>query len=156
MTSAPPSTSRRLDARTLALGVLSLAAPLCLALFVWQVPGQATLFALAVGAFPCALMLLGATRDGRGGPAKWPILLLWMVLSAVLMGLLLLRGHGVDGPWWGGLPAAMALQLYGLFVLPLCISSLGYAWTFRRWNLDDDALDDLRRRFPGSREPEDP
>ncbi|MCG8462120.1 MAG: hypothetical protein MI919_38035, partial [Holophagales bacterium] len=97
-----------------------------------------------------------AERRGRLGTQAVPLVALAVVLPAVMVALLMLRGQGLDGPWWGGLPAAVAVLLYGLFLLPLVISSLGYAWTFERWGLRREDLDLLRRRFPEPREVDDP
>lgn len=143
---------RRPTPHRLALGVLTVVSPLCLGIFLWETPYSEVIFALAVILFPCALMLLGASRQNRAGVAAWTIALLCGVLLAVMAGLFAFRNGGVDGPSWGGLPMAAAIQLYGLFLLPLCISSLGYAMAFDASALDDEALRTLRRRFSKSRE----
>ena len=136
----------------LALLVLALAAPLILVTSIWRVPGGELLFAGLAMLFPVALMALGASRRGSAGPVRVVLGLLLGVLLAVVAGLFVFRGRVESGPWWGGLPAAAALQLYGLFVLPFLISSLGYARTFERWSLPQDALDQLRHRFTETRD----
>jgi hypothetical protein len=77
-----------------------------------------------------------------------PLLLLLLLLLLATIGVLSSRGEGVEGGWWGGLPAGAAFQLYGLFVVPLLVSVFGYALTFKSWGLRAGDLDDLRRRFP--------
>lgn len=146
-----------MNAQRLSLILLSASAPLALVCFVLNTPWNDVLFALAAITFPCALMLLGAGRDGRGGPVVWIVAALWLVLAATFIGMLRLRGVDVtDGPTFLGLPLAMALQLYGLFAVPLVAVSWAYARAFDGWTLRADDLDRLRRRFPQRREPEAP
>lgn len=133
--------------RRLSLITLGVTAPLVLLTFLIPFPGGELVFGLAVVLFPVALMALGASRQGSTGPVTWPLLGLLMVLVVVVVGMFVVRGQVTDGPWWGGLPAGAALQLYGLFLLPLLISSLGYARTFEGWSLRDDELTQLRQRF---------
>ncbi|RMH22310.1 MAG: hypothetical protein D6696_03740 [Acidobacteria bacterium] len=135
-----------------ALVFLALAPPLMLLSFV--VPGAwgEVLFTLLAAAFPVALIALGAARRGRLGPLALPLALLLVILVAALAGMLALRGRVADGPWFGGLPLAAALELYGIFLLPLLLVGLAYALTFDRHFLPDGELERLRARFP--REPE--
>ncbi|MEM6797162.1 MAG: hypothetical protein AAF725_24530, partial [Acidobacteriota bacterium] len=72
------------------------------------------------------------------------------VLVAMMAGLFIFRGG--DGPGFGGLPAGAAVQIYGLFLAPLLVTSLGYAWTFERSGLREQDLESLRERFPESLE----
>lgn len=136
----------------LALLLLALAAPLVLVTSFWRVPGGELLFAGVTVFFPVALMALGASRRGSAGPVRVVLGLLLVVLLVVVAGLFVFRGQVDDGPWWGGLPMAAAFQLYGLFLLPFLVSSLGYARTFEGWSLPKDALDRLRIRFPKTRD----
>ncbi|MEM6455747.1 MAG: hypothetical protein AAF772_11680 [Acidobacteriota bacterium] len=139
------------------LALLGVAAPLALVACALPVDaGGDVLFALAAGGFPVALMMIGACRDGRLGRTAWPLALLALLLGAIGVGLFAYRGRVLDGPWWGGLPMAAAIQLYGLFLLPLAITAFGYAWTFDQHGLRSDDLAALRRRFPTPRAPEDP
>lgn len=136
--------------------LLSASAPLTLLCCVLPTPWNDWILALASITFPCALMLLGASRGGKGGPVGWIVAVLWLLLTATFLGMLWLRGVPVTtGPSFLGLPLAMALQLYGLFVVPLVWTCLAYAWAFDRWTLRPDDLDQLRRRFP-RREPDAP
>ncbi|MEM1179804.1 MAG: hypothetical protein AAGM22_15765 [Acidobacteriota bacterium] len=137
--------------KRLALIALTAASPLALASFVLDAGFWPGLFAAVAAVFPVALMAVGAAgRDGRLGRAALPIAALLLMLQLVMVGLFAYRGGVADGPWWGGLPAAAAVQLYGLFLLPLVVSSLGYAWAFERHGLRQEDLDELRRRFPES------
>ena len=60
--------------------------------------------------------------------------------------MLLFRGQVLDGPWFGGLPAATAIQLYGLWLTPLLLVALVYALTFDRFELTQEDLDRLESR----------
>lgn len=150
-----PDAHRRLSGRNLALGILSLISPLCLALCFWQNPWTDALFAAVASAFPIALMLLGAGRRDRFTFTGGAILCFGALLMAVMAGLFHGRGQGVEGPWWLGLPMTAAIQIYGIFVLPLILTSSLYAWSFERHFLDPRAVQDLRRDFPESKAPED-
>jgi hypothetical protein len=57
--------------------------------------------------------------------------------------MLLLRGRVLDGPWFGGLPLAAAIQLYGVWLAPLLLVALVYALTFDRFALRQEDLDRL-------------
>lgn len=136
------------DMRTVALAFLTLASVLMVAAFV--APGWASggvTFVLLASAFPVALMALGAQRDGRLGPVAPVLGALLVVLLGTSIAMLVLRGSVETGPWLWGMPLVTALQLIGLFVLPLIVVSLGHAWTFERWSLREDELSELRRRF---------
>lgn len=132
-------------ARTFALGFLALAAPLIfLGFFIGSEPVE-VLFALFATAFPIALIALGASREGHLGPLRWPLLGLLLLLELPVVALLALRGTVSTAPWWGGMPLAMAVQVVGLFVLPLLYVSLLYAFTFERFGLRTEDLEALRR-----------
>ena len=131
----------------LMLWILAVLSPLVLLTFVAPLPFGDVLFALASAVFPVALMAVGASRGGRIGPVVWPLAVLQTLLLAVMVGLFAFRGEAESGPWWGGLPAAAAVQIYGLFLLPLLLSSIGYARTFKSFSLRERDLEDLRRRF---------
>ncbi len=134
-----PMTAKRVS--LILLGVSSLVA---LATFVGLL--SPVLFALVAGLFPVALIGLGASRKGRLGPMVWVVLALAVILEGTILGLLLLRGTVLTGPAWLGLPRVAALQLLGLFVLPLVVTGFGYAWTFQSWTLRDEDLERLRAR----------
>ena len=131
--------------RRVALCFLALAPPLVLLSFV--VPGRLpeVLFATVAMAFPVALIGLVTGRSGdRGSLAPWLIALL-LILEASTVGMLLLRGKVADGPWIGGLPAAAAIQLFGLWLVPLGLVALVYALTFDRHELREEDLARLRQ-----------
>ena len=138
----------------LALVFLAVSSPLILLTSVVGTTAGEVLFALLGMAFPVALIVLGAHRRGRLGPLRWPLGALVLILEGCVAAMLALRGHILDAPWLGGLPLATAVQVYGLFLSPLLLVSLAYAWTFDDSGLRQDDLDELRRRFE-SRDPED-
>ena len=135
--------------RRLTLAFLAVAALLVLLFCLaagWG--GSAIGFTLLAAAFPFALMVLGALRGDRLGAAALPIALLLVMVELSLVGMLLLRGRAPEGPWLGGLPLAAALQVYGIFLLPLAVTALGFALTFRRFGVGEEELERLRRLAP--------
>lgn len=137
-----------------ALDALTLTSLALVVGFVVPLPHGDLLFALAVIICPMALIALGAARRGRLGPLAWILLALGVVLGVTILALLGLRGRVVDGPWLFGLPAGLALQLLGLFIVPLLITGFGYAWTFERSGFGTRDLEVLRQRFPKPWPPE--
>lgn len=141
--------------KRIALAFLALGAPLILATSLWDVEHGEVVFSFVAVAFPIALIALGAERRGTLGPLGRPLVALAVYYEACVGGMLLLRGHVGEGPWLLGLPLATAIQVYGVFVLPLLFVSFLYARTFERFGLRREDLDALRRRFgagPPSRE----
>jgi len=134
-------------AKRAALLFLALSSPLILGAFFLGTAAGEVLFAVLAVAFPVALIVLGAQRRGRLGRLLWPLAALLLILEACVLAMLALRGHVLDAPWLGGLPLATAVQVYGLFLLPLLLVSFAYAWTFDGRGLRQDDLDELRRRF---------
>jgi hypothetical protein len=131
-----------------ALAFLAAAALLILACCFLGGEIAAIAFAVLAMAYPFALMALGAMRKGRlGGPAL-PILLLLLLIELSLVFMLVFRGRVLDGPWVAGLPLAAAFQIYGIFLLPLAVSALGFAQTFRRFGVDEKDLARLRQLAP--------
>ncbi len=134
-------------ARRVALAFLALSSPaMLLALVAGTLAGE-VIFTLLAAAFPVALSALGAQRHGSLGPLLWPLAALLLILEAGMVAMLVLRGSILTAPWLGGLPLAMAVQVYGLFLLPLALVSLAYAWSFERFGLRREDLDELRWRF---------
>ncbi len=117
--------------------------------FIAGTPAGDVLIVLLSVAFPVALIALGVQRRGSLGPLLWPLTGLLLILEAGFAAMLMLRGSVLTAPWVGGLPLATAVQFYGLFLLPLVLVSLAYAWTFDRHGLRQEDLDELRRRFGG-------
>ncbi len=133
--------------RRAALAFLAFSSPAMLLTFVAGTPAGEVLFALLAAAFPVALIALGAERRGSIGPLLWPLAALLLILEAAVVAMLVLRGSILTAPWLGGLPLATAVQLYGLFLLPLALVSFAYALTFEHFGLRRQDLDELRRRF---------
>ena len=131
------------------LAFLAVSSPLILLTFVVGGPVAEVLFGLLSVLFPVALIALGAQRGGSLGPLLWPLAALAAILAGCVAAMLLLRGRILDAPWLGGLPLATAVQVYGVFLLPLGLVSFAYAWTFDRFGLRQEDLDELRRRFEG-------
>ena len=104
----------------------------------------AVAFAFLVMAYPVALMTLGAARGQRLGAAALPIGVLLAILELSLLVMLLFRDRVVDGPWAGGLPLAAAVQLYGVFLLPLAVTALGFAFCFHQFGVSESDLERLR------------
>ncbi len=139
-------------ARRLALVFLAAAAGLVL-VFSWLGGELAAIgFAVVATAYPFALMALGALRGGRLGKATLPIGLLLVIIELSLVLMLVFRGQVLDGPWVGGLPLAAAVQIYGIFLLPLAVTALGFGLTFRRFGVAESDLERLRQLAP-EREP---
>ncbi|MEM7583911.1 MAG: hypothetical protein AAF560_11060 [Acidobacteriota bacterium] len=131
----------------LALAILAISSPLILLTFVVPVPAGEWLFAMLAMVYPVALIALGAQRRGRLGPLLWPLIAMAAILVACCAVMLAYRGRILEAPWFGGLPLTTAVQFYGLFLAPVMLVSLAYAWTFDRHGLRQQDLDALRRRF---------
>ncbi len=134
-------------ARRAALVFLGLAAPAVLVSFVVPGPAAGVLFAVLAMAFPVALIVLAVARDGRLGGLGPPLALLLVLLEGGVAAMLLLRGRVADGPWIGGLPAATAVMIYGLWLAPLVVVALAYALGFDRSGPRAEDLEELERRF---------
>jgi hypothetical protein len=130
-------------ARRIALLFLAIASPLLLALFLMPWPWAETLFSLLVMAYPVALIVVAVARKGRLGLVGLPLIGLLLFLEACALGMLVLRGRVLDGPWFGGLPLAAAIQLYGLWLVPLLLVALAYGLTFDRFELRQEDIDRL-------------
>lgn len=117
--------------RRAALLFLGIGSPLLLLALLAGGRGGGLLFALLSLLFPAALCVAGASR-GRGGPAwRWAPPATGLVLLLSGAGLLLLAERGGEAPRLLGLPAATALMLAGLGLVPLLLTGLGYAAGFR-------------------------
>lgn len=140
-------------ARRLSLWFLAVASPAMLVLFFMDRPWVDFAFAALVMGYPVALIAIAASRGGTLGPIGPPLLALLLFLEGCALGMLLLRHRVLDGPWFGGLPLAAAIQLYGLFLTPLLLVGLTYALTFDRFELKQEDLDRLEK-LAGDRGPE--
>jgi len=114
-----------------------------LALFLVSWEWAPLLFAVLVMGYPVALIVVAVGRRTSLGPLGLPLLALFLFLEACVIGMLAFRGRVLDGPWFGGLPIAAAIQLYGLFLTPLLLVALVYALTFDRFELTEDDLERL-------------
>ncbi len=129
--------------RTISLLFLAVASPVMLALFFMPWPWAEVVFTVLVMGYPVALIAVAVSRDGSPGVLCIPLLALLIFLEVCAVGMLVLRGRVLDGPWFGGLPLAAAIQLYGLFLTPLLFVALTYALTFDRFELRQEDLDRL-------------
>ena len=143
----------RIMARRLSLFFLAIASPVMLVLFFLPWGWAQSLFAVLVMGYPVALIVFAVGGRRPLGPLGPPLLALLVFLELCVVGMLVLRGQVLDGPWFGGLPAAAAIQLYGVFLAPLLLVALAYALTFDRTELRQEDLDRLRDR---TRRPEPP
>jgi len=137
-------------AKRAALSFLAVASPLILLSFFVPGPAGPLVFAVLSVAFPVALIVLGAARQGRLGPLLVPVVALLLILEGAVLGMLALRGQVMEAPWLGGLPLAAAIQLYGMWLLPLTLVALAYALTFDSFTLTDEDLSRFRRESRGS------
>lgn len=140
-------------ARKISLLFLAVASPLMVALFLMPWEWAEVLFALLVMGYPVALIAIAVGRRGTLGPLRYPLLALLVFLELCVIGMLAFRGQVLDGPWFGGLPAAAAIQLYGVFLTPLLLVALAYALTFDRFEIREE---DLERLAEIDRQPTDP
>lgn len=102
----------------------------------------ATVSLLLTPVFPLALIVLGASRRGRLGPLVLPLLVVGLLLEGGLIAMWLLRGKVLAAPWFGGLPLAANVLIYGMWIVPFVIVVVTYALTFDSFTLTED---DLRR-----------
>lgn len=105
-------------------------------------PAAGVAFGLAVLAFPALLIALGAVRRGHLGLLAAPLLLLTLLLEGGFIAMLVLSGRPDPAGWWLGLPPSTVVMLLGLWLVPLVLVSLVYAWHFERFGLTNR---DLRR-----------
>jgi len=132
---------------------LGLAAPVLVAVQLVSGPGWlGVLFAVLSVLFPVALISLGAARGGRlARPVAWILVLLTLVLEGAAAGVLALSG--ALAPRIAGLPPAAVAEIAGVWLLPLPLVALGYAFTFRRTGPTREDLRRLRARLGRSPEP---
>ena len=126
---------------------LRLLGALALAILIAQLvggPRAEIAFAFLAAVFPVALMLLGLQKKGRLGRGVWPVALLATLLVLSVAGMLFFRGQVLGAPRLLGLPPAAAIQILGLFFLPLVVVALGFAWSFRGFAPNRRELDELR------------
>lgn len=148
--------------RRLALGFLAAASPAVLLASFAGGPAAAWTFALLTAAFPVALMALGAlgpirasaggpvwsnaARRGRLGRAAWALAALLVLAEGTAAGVLLLGGGGAAGTL-AGFPPATLILLAGVWLLPLPVATLAYAWSFDETGIGPEHLTRLRARL---------
>lgn len=130
--------------RLAALAALTLSSALILCFCLVGGEVAAVAFAAVAVVFPVLLMILGSAGPRSLGSRAWPIGALFVIHLDCLAGMLVFVGRVEQGPWLFGLPAAVAIQLYGLLLVPLVLVALGYALTFDSFDVSDDDLDRLR------------
>ena len=129
-------------AHRFALALLALAALASLLGSCWAWPASCWLAAFGGTAFPVALIALGASRGGKLGPLRVPLLLLSLILAGVFFALLSFPDGGPDA---GPLPLGTTLMLFVLVPVPFAIVSWAYTAFFDRWFLRQEDLDRIRR-----------
>lgn len=129
--------------------MLALAAPATLVASCVASPVSPWIAGLGGATIPVALIALGASRDGRLGALRLPLILLWLVLAGGLVALLAMPDGGPD---LGPLPAGTLILLFVLVPVPLAIVGVVYAGTFDRWFLREEDLERIRRIADRKRE----
>jgi hypothetical protein len=140
-------------AKRLALIVLTLSFPTLLLTFFFEGEPVQAVFCFLVMTLPVALMVLGASRGGEIGSLLGALLALWLVLEASILTIFSLTGSEAE-LWVGGFPVATAMMLYGIWLTPLGLVALAYAWTFSRSGLTQQDLERVRRFRSSEREVE--
>jgi hypothetical protein len=140
-------------ARRFALAFLAASSPAVLLASFAGGPAAAWTFALLTAAFPVALMALGAAGpDGasRGalGRAAWALAALLLLAEGTAAGVLLLGGSGT-GASLAGFPLATVVLVAGVWLLPLPLATLAYAWCFDETGITSEHLAGLRGRAGG-------
>jgi hypothetical protein len=118
-----------MQAKRIALAVLSCGAPLTLAALLIGGPWADWVFVAATLAFPPSLILLAVSPTASSRVLVAILVVLWLVLELSAMAMLLLA-RGPATATVLGLPWATAIMLGGLGLLPLVLVVLGYAATF--------------------------
>lgn len=130
--------------RRVALLVLGAGSLLSLACFAIDASLAGLVFALVAGAFPSALIALGAARGGRPGSLGWICLGLAVLLDGGLAGLWALDRAGAATTPIAGLPAALLVLLIGLWAAPMAFTLWAYTAHFDQFGIDADDLQRLR------------
>lgn len=118
-----------MQAKRIALAVLSCGAPLTLAALLIGGAWADWVFVAASLAFPSSLILLAVSPTAGPRILVAIVVVLWLVLELSAMAMLLLAGGPATATVLG-LPWATAIMLGGLGLVPLVLVVLGYAATF--------------------------
>ena len=131
-------TTRRASLGTLIVGILAIAVGYLAALLPGETPAWAPwLLALGIPVAIGAIMILGAARGRMGiGPLKYPFAFVVAVLAIGFCAALALPA--TESPLsklWLGLPARVAIVIYGIGLLPIIVLPVAYALTFKTQTL---------------------
>jgi hypothetical protein len=141
-------TTRRAALVTLFAGIAAIALGYAGALTHHGTPSWAPwLLVLGIPAALGAIMILGATRRGRGvGPLKIPFaFVILMLVVGFGAALALPATEGPLSKLWLGLPARAAIVIYGVGLLPIFVLPIAYAVTFETQTLSAEDLEKVRK-----------
>jgi hypothetical protein len=146
-------TTRRASLGTLIVGILAIAVGYLAALLPGETPAWAPwLLALGIPVAIGAIMILGAARGRMGiGPLKYPFAFVVAVLAIGFCAALALPA--TESPLsklWLGLPARVAIVIYGIGLLPIIVLPVAYALTFKTQTLtaaDVERVRELAREY---------
>ena len=144
---AAADTTRRAALVALFAGVAAIAVGYAAAFGARGTPLWAPwLLALGIPAALGAIMILGATRGGRGvGSLKIPFA--FVILMLVIGFGAALALPATEGPLsrlWLGLPARAAIVIYGVGLLPIFVLPIAYALTFETQTLSAEDVERVR------------
>lgn len=97
-------------------------------------------YASSIVLFTAALTALGAQRSGTLGPLRWPLVLLFSSLLATVDAVVLSPESHDSSRLIFGVPAAIAVTLFGVWLAPLPIALLSYVLVFDRFTLTESDL----------------
>lgn len=141
-------TTRRAALVTLFAGIAAIALGYAAAFGARGTPAWAPwLLALGIPAALGAIMVLGATRGGRGvGPLKIPFaFVILMLVIGFGAALALPATEGPLSKLWLGLPVRAAIVIYGIGLLPIFVLPIAYALTFETQTLSAEDLEKVRK-----------
>src|SRR3981081_185638 len=148
-------TTRRAALVTLFAGIAAIALGYAAAFGSHGTPAWAPwLLALGIPAALGAIMILGATRGGRGvGPLKIPFaFVILMLVIGFGAALALPATEGPLSKLWLGLPARAAIVIYGIGLLPILVLPVVYALTFETQTLSAADVERVRAMGRENRE----
>jgi hypothetical protein len=141
-------TTRRAALVTLFAGIAAIALGYAAAFGPHGTPTWAPwLLALGIPAALGAIMILGATRGGRGvGRLKIPFaFVILMLVIGFGAALALPATEGPLSKLWLGLPARAAIVIYVIGLLPIFVLPIAYALTFETQTLSAEDLERVRK-----------
>jgi len=144
---AAADTTRRAALVALFAGIAAIAIGYAAAFSARGTPAWAPwLLALGIPAALGAIMILGATRGGRGvGPLKIPFaFVILMLVIGFGAALALTATEGPLSRLWLGLPARAAIVIYGIGLLPIFVLPIAYALTFETQTLSAEDVERVR------------